>query len=143
MANYKTKLNNVFRNGSYMLPEQYCRFMKFSLYFDPLYQKWKTTVYAVNQKDIYKTLLLFWGVWAPLAEIGLSPFFLLLLPQSLWLHWVLVDINITCISHSQHGVMLQCRRDGVKPDMPTTEEWHRSSQPLEGSPTNCTVAVRT
>lgn len=37
MANYKTKLNNVFRNGSYMFPEQSCRFKaKLFLSFLPL-----------------------------------------------------------------------------------------------------------
>lgn len=38
------------------------------------------------------------------------------------------------ISHSQHGVMLQRRRDGVKPDMPTAEEREQIITALGGKP---------
>lgn len=39
-----------------------------------------------------------------------------------------------CISHPQHGVMLQRRRDGVKPDMPPAEEREQIITALGGKP---------
>lgn len=79
------------------------------------FTKSKKPQYSLNQTDVYQTLLLFLGGWAPLLSL---------------IHPHLFHP----ISHSQHGVMLQRRRDGVKPDMPTAQEREQIRTALGGRP---------